>query len=558
MQSTRIAVAIGTVLAAADLAPAQQTKRVSLDSSGAQANRWSVRSSLAADGRRIAFASDATNLAAGDTNAIADIFVRDVATGVVERVSVDSSGAQSNGVSEGPALSADGSVVAFFSFASNLVAGDNNGRNDVFARDLATGVTELVSVDSSGNPANGHSYRMALSTDGRFVAFESQATNLVASDTNSRVDIFVRDRATGTTERVSVDSAGAEANGESTLPSISADGRFVAFFSYATNLVAGDTNAFSDVFVRDRATGTTERVSVDSSGAQGDGDSVTPALSADGNAVAFFSRATTLVPNDTNFLVDLFVHDRTTGTTERDSVDSAGNESNNDSGGSLNHGPALSADGRFVAFESMATNLIASDTNGTLDVFVRDRASGATKRVSVDTSGAESDDASELDSMTQDGGIVSFSSVATNLVAGDTNGCDDVFVYDSCVARWTNYGAGLAGTHGVPAITPGQNPVLGATITVSVDNSLGQPTSGLLFLGFQRAQIPTHFGADLLVAPALILPITFSYGADSFTGTLPSDPAFAGFAVDLQVVEGDPGAVKGVSFTAGLELVLGY
>jgi hypothetical protein len=558
MKSTQVAVAIGTVLAAADLAPAQQTKRVSLDSSGAQANRWSMRSSIAADGRRIAFESGATNLVASDTNALTDIFVRDLATGVVERVSVDSSGAQSNGGSEGPALSADGNVVAFFSFASNLVAGDNNGHDDVFARDLATGVTELVSVDSSGNPGNDHSYRMALSTDGRFVAFESLATNLVASDTNSRLDVFVRDRATGTTERISVDSAGAEANGESALPSISADGRYVAFYSYATNLVAGDTNAFSDVFVRDRATGTTERVSVDSSGAQGDGDSVTPALSADGNVVAFFSRATTLVPNDTNFQVDLFVHDRTTGTTERDSVDSAGNESNNDSGGSLNHGPALSADGRFVAFESMATNLIASDGNGTLDVFVRDRASGATNRVSVDTSGAESDDASELDSMTADGGRVSFSSVATNLVAGDTNGCDDVFVRDQLVARWSNYGAGLAGTHGVPAIAPDQDPVLGATITVSVDNSRGTPTAGLLFLGFQRAQIPTHFGGDLLVVPALILPITFSYGADSFTGTLPSDPAFAGFAVDLQVVEGDPGAVKGVSFTAGLELVLGY
>jgi len=558
MTSTQVAVAIGTVLAAADLAPAQPTTRVSLDASGAQANRWSMRSSLAADGRRIAFASDATNLAAGDTNALADVFVRDLATGVVERVSVDSSGAQANSWSEGPALSADGNVVAFFSFASNLVAGDNNGHDDVFARDLATGVTELVSVDSSGNPGNDHSYRTALSTDGRFVAFESLATNLVASDTNSRLDVFVRDRATGTTERVSVDSAGAEANGESLLPSISADGRFVAFYSYATNLVTGDTNAFSDVFVHDRATGTTERVSVDSSGAEGDGDSMTPALSADGNVAAFFSRATTLVPNDTNFQVDLFIHDRTTGTTERVSVDPAGNESNDDSGGSLSHGPELSADGRFAAFESMATNLIASDTNGTLDVFVRDRASGATRRVSVDTSGAESDDASELDSMTPDGGFVSFSSVATNLVAGDTNGCDDVFVRDQLVARWSNYGAGLAGTHGVPALTSSGNPVLGATITVSVDNSRGTSTTGLLFLGFQRAQIPTHFGGDLLVVPALILPITFSYGADSFTGTLPSDPTLAGFAIDLQVVEADPGALKGVSFTAGLELVLGY
>jgi len=558
MFSKRLAFALGVALVAGRGAPAQQTTRVSVDGAGGEANGASADSWTSADGQVLAFLSGATNLASGDTNGLNDIFVHDRANGTTARVNVDSAGAESNGLTDQPVISADGKVVAFGSFASNLVAGDTNTFVDVFVHDLATGATERASVDSSGSEANYGSFDGVLSSDGRFVAFTSHAWNLVPSDTNGWPDTFVRDRATGITERVSVDSAGVESDGASYGPSISADGRYVAFQSYATNLVAGDTNAVSDIFVHDRTTGATERVSVDSEGVQADNWNNSPAISADGNVVAWVSKATNLVAGDRNHYYDIFVHDRTTGITDRASVDSAGNEGDGDSGGNLSHPPALSTDGRFVAFESNATNLVAGDANGLGDVFMHDRASGATERVSVDSSGGEGDRESRFGSMTPDGRSVSFTSNTADFVAGDTNGTSDVFVRDLPLAAWSNYGSGLAGTHGVPALTSSGDPVLGATITVSVDNSRGAPTSALLFLGFQRAQIPTHFGGDLLVVPVLILPITFSYGADTFTGALPSDPAFAGLAVDLQVVEGDPGAPLGVSFTAGLELVLGF
>jgi hypothetical protein len=214
-----------------------------------------------------------------------------------------------------------------------------------------------------------------------------------------------------------------------------------------------------------------------------------------------------------------------------------------------------------VAFQSLASNLVAGDTNGCFDVFVHDRTTGITERVSVDSSGAEADGGSGADgqSISADGQVVAFGSSATNLVTGDANGTGDVFVHDRCApATWTNYGAGFPGTNGIPAITSQQNPVVGTTITIDVANSYGNPTVGLLFIGFQQMFVSTNKGGDLLVVPALTLPVTFSYSGDSFTGSIPDDHTLCGVAVDLQSIEADPGAAKGMSFTAGLELVLGH
>ena len=560
MVSKRLAFAFVVALVVGSVASAQTTELVSVDSSGAQGNQHSYcwSSAISADGRLVAFVSAASNLVSGDTNGWDDVFVRDRQTGTTSRVSVDSSGAEGDYGSGLPVISADGRVVAFYSTATNLVAGDTNGDLDIFVHDLVTGVTERVSVDSNGAQADRLSYFPALSGDGRFVAFASYATNLVPG-TNFRCDVYVHDRSTGITERVSVDSTGGQGDGNSYEPSLSADGRYVAFESWASNLVAGDTNKVGDVFVHDRSTGTTERVSVHSSGAQAWAACNSPTISGDGSVVAFLSGANGLVTGDTNHRYDVFVHDRATGITERVSVDSAGGEGDGDSG-SLDGPwcPAISQDGSTVAFSSAATNLVVGDANHNEDVFVHDRRLGTTTRMSIDGSGAEGNGGSYLGGMTPDGGSFAMSSGATNLVAGDVNATGDVFVHDRVRATWSNYGAGLAGTTGVPALTSSGNPVFGATITVTAGNSLAQPTSGLLFLGFQRAQIPTHFGADLLVAPALVLPITFSYGSDSFSGAIPNDPTLAGFAIDLQVVEADPGALKGVSFSAGLELLLGY
>src|SRR5437660_1328853 len=252
-------------------AGAQTTVRVSVASGGTEGDDASLGSALSADGRFVAFDSAATDLVAGDTNGASDVFVHDRQTGTTERVSVASDGTQANNVSSYPALSADGRFVAFQSDATNLVAGDTNGATDVFVHDRQTGATERVSVASGGgtqgNRNSGGFFAFpALSADGRLVAFQSDATNLVARDTNGATDVFVHDRQTGTTERVSVASGGSQGNGFSAGPVLSADGRFVAFHSTATNLVAGDTNGATDVFVHDRQTGTTERVSVASGG----------------------------------------------------------------------------------------------------------------------------------------------------------------------------------------------------------------------------------------------------------------------------------------------------
>ena len=410
----------------AGLAPAQSTERVSVATGGAQGNSHSYAPSISDDGRFVAFYSQASNLAAGDTNLAFDAFVRDRMNGTTERVSLDSSGAQASGPSQNPWISADGQCVAFESNAANLVAGDTNGSRDVFVRDRMTGTTERVSVDSAGLQANAQSERPSISADGRFVAFRSLASNLVAGDTNGTWDLFVRDRMSGTTERVSVDSAGGQANSSSEWPSISADGRFVAFRSIATNLVSGDTNGTWDVFVRDRMSGTTERVSVDSAGAQGNGASDFPSISADGRFVAFQSLATNLVTGDANGQPDVFVRDRMNGTTECASLSTAGVPGNNDS-----DLPSISADGRFVSLRSTASNLVAGDTNALSDIFVRDRMSATTRRASVDSAGVQSNDGSGSSALSADGRFVAFESWASNLVGNDTSGFRDAFVRDA-------------------------------------------------------------------------------------------------------------------------------
>ncbi|MEG4086499.1 calcium-binding protein [Microcoleus sp. POL10_C6] len=408
--------------------------RVSVDSAGNQANQNpSVTSdpSISSDGRFVAFESPASNLVPGDTNASTDVFVRDTLANTTTSVSVDSAGNQGNGFSFSSSVSADGRFVAFESGATNLVPGDTNNANDIFVRDLLTNTTTNVSVDSAGNQGNSRSASPSISADGRFVAFFSYATNLVPGDTNNSGDIFVRDLLMNTTTRVSVDSAGNQGNKYSGEPSISANGRFVAFRSEATNLVPGDTNNNTDIFVRDLLTNTTTRVSVGSAGNQGNNGFGEPSISADGRLVAFSSNATNLVPGDTNNRHDIFVRDTLANTTTRVSVDSAGNQANDSSVFS----PSVSANGRFVAFSSNASNLVPGDSNNSHDIFVRDLLTNTTTRVSVDSAGNQGNNGSFEPSISADGQRVAFSSEASNLVPGDTNFTFnsrlDVFVSDT-------------------------------------------------------------------------------------------------------------------------------
>ncbi len=396
---------------------------VSVDSSGTRASAGSQGPSIGGDGTNIVFHSDATNLVPGDTNGRRDIFLRDTRTGTTSRVNLTSGGDQATGSSENAAISRGGRYVAFQSKASNLVPGDTNGSRDIFVHDTRTGVTSRVSVSSAGAQSNGHSYFVAMSDDGRYVAFDSVASNLVPDDTNGRRDIFVHDRETGQTTRASVSSEGLQGNSETLAFSLSGNGRYVAFESAASNLVPDDTNGRRDIFVHDLQTGITRRVNISSSGAQANNSSENPSLSYD-RYVAFESHAWNLVDNDLNRVRDIFVHDLQTGITRRASVSSAGVEANQASAYA-----SMSSDGRYVAFRSNASNLAPGATGGLGHIYVHDLWSGATSLVITDPVGRHSDSSQNfIPRLSGDGLHLAFESDTATLVPDDTNGVVDVFV----------------------------------------------------------------------------------------------------------------------------------
>ena len=410
------------------LSPAwsQVTTRDSLSSSGIQGNSLSYAPSLSAGGRYLVFISLASNLVASDTFGF-DVFVRDRQHGVTELVSVSYAGGSSTGGCSlsSRAVSVDGRYTAFSSTSEAVVPGDLNGTSDVFVRDRQAGTAETMSVSSSGAAGNGFSDGAAISADGRYVVFASAASNLVFGDSNGFVDIFLRDRVAGTTERVSISSTGAQSNSNATQnATMSADGRFVVFDSDATNLLASpDANMSRDVFVRDRQAGTTSLVSVGLNGVSALGMSEYGWISEDGHFVAFHSAATNLVAGDVDGLTNTFVRDLQAGATEMASLATDG---------SPRHGvyPSMSANGGLVTFSTNQAGVVPEDSNGMVDVFVRDRTAGTTVRVSVSSSGVEGNGTSASGSVSPDGRYACFTSSAANLAPGDTNSFEDVFVRD--------------------------------------------------------------------------------------------------------------------------------
>jgi len=349
------------------------TVRVNVGAGGVQANQTSGNPTISRDGRYIAYQSAATNLVSTATTAY-QIFRYDTLAKTTVHVSRSTGGVQGNASSTIPAISNDGRFISFLSLATNLVAGDTNARSDAFRRDVTSNITIRVSVTNAGGQGNQTETREqgpTISGDGRYVLFRSNATNLVAGDTNATSDLFVRDTTGATTRRVSVTNAGAQANSYSTMGKISNDGRYVVFSSQATNLVAGDTNIAEDVFVRDRTSNTTTRVSVSSSGVQtptGELGSNWPSISDDGRYVAFTSYAANLVADDTNAVADTFMRDRTTNTTTRVSVGNAGQQ-----GDDYHNFGVISGNGLFVGFASASTNLVTNGYNGLTQAFVRTR-----------------------------------------------------------------------------------------------------------------------------------------------------------------------------------------
>jgi Tol biopolymer transport system component len=408
-------------------------------SSGFNFAATNARPVISDDGRFVVFLSSAPDLAPtfelfndGDL----DVFVRDRTAGTTERIT----GSSSFGSAYDPSISGDGNVVAFQGEADVYGTGDANGKIDVFAYDRNADAMTRVSLDTAGGDANEHSRQPTVSGNGRHVVFQSTASDLVASDTNGVEDIFVRDLQTSTTVRVSVSGAGTQANGYSSHPSISDDGRFVAFTSAATNLAASPATSVGQVYVHDRdadndglfdETGagerSTEMISVTPTATAGNGNKLYTWITSDGRYVAFSADSTNLVASDTNFPVfDVFLRDRQAGTTERISDDSSEAQSNGFSGL-----PSVSDDGNLVVFRSAATNLVADDTNAADDIFLRDRQAGTTERVNLDSNGAPpgAGEGSYSGSISGDGRYIAFDTDGL-LVAGDTNNATDVYLRD--------------------------------------------------------------------------------------------------------------------------------
>lgn len=412
------------------------TIRASVNSTGGNSNGAASAPSLSADGRFVAFVSTARDVHPDDTDLVEDVFVRDLQTGVIVLVSRNSAGVKANGPCTAPSISGDGQRVAFVSTATNLHPDDSDTNPDIYLRDLSAGITFLASrASGAGGPkGNGSHADAALSLDGTVVAFSSTSTNL-PDDADATDDVFARNLATSTTVLVSraTGPAGAKGNGGSRFLGvnggrfISADGRFVCFRSAATNLDADDADANPDLYVRDISLATTTLVSRASgpTGVKANAACDDFALSADGATVAFQTSATNLHPDDTDGVTDLFARNLTLNVTVLVSRGGGGaGPKANDSC----FAPSVSGDGRYVAFWALASNLVPGDTNGNADVFVRDIVGQRAIRVSVRTYGAESTGDSVDATISADGAFVAFRSFATNLVDDDNNGQIDVFV----------------------------------------------------------------------------------------------------------------------------------
>ncbi len=402
-------------------------EKVSIGDAGAQPDGGSSQGAVTGNGRFVAFFSSASNLLALGTPGT-QVYVRDRESATNLLVSHTPAGAAGNSGSHYPAISDNGRYVVFGSDATDLVAADGNAVTDVFLADMQTGVLTRISEAAGGGDGDGESYCFgaSISKNGRFAVYTSAASNLVGDDANGKYDVFLYDRVLATTTLVSRGTSGAPSNGNSLNPSLSSNGRYITYFSNATDLVAGDTMGQNDIFVYDARKGTTAKASPGMGAAEADGNSAEPVVSNNGRWVAFDSIATNLVPNDTNGKSDTFLYDRKRGAMGRMSALPGGTQGNDGS-----YYCSMSANGKVLVFSSHASNLSPDDNDGTgWDVFRVDLKTGALTLLSRDTAGTggNGDSYSYAPSLSSNGHYLVFSSIATNLVAVDTNGHDDEFL----------------------------------------------------------------------------------------------------------------------------------
>jgi Tol biopolymer transport system component len=400
-------------------------QRVSVSSSGAEAVGTSTYAWLSENGRFVSFLSSAGNLVPGDTNGANDGYLHDTVLGTTVRVSVGSGGVEGTGATFSVSTSGTGRYVVFSSTAPNLVPGDTNALEDVFVHDTYAGTTKRVSVNNGGLEGNNASTTAFMSPDGRFFAFTSLAT--LDTDGSAFSDIFLRDEQLGTTRLESVDSGGLQASGNSSQVALSADASVIAYQSIAGNLVPGDTNGVNDIMVRNRPLGITFAASARdlTTTNYGNAASNNPSISGDGRYVVFETASANLIGSDANAVVDIYLRDTATNRTLRISEALGGGDA--DFGSFFG---SISADGRFVAFASAATNLTpdVKTNGGAADIFVRDWQTGATARLSQDVNGVDGDNNSNNPRISADGRYVVFESLSSNLVPNDTNGLQDVFL----------------------------------------------------------------------------------------------------------------------------------
>lgn len=422
--------------------------------------------------------------------------------GTIERVSVSSEGEEGDGDCYTISVSADGRYVAFTSRAVNLTDTVDTGTyRDVFLHDSQTGETVFVSKNSDGEIANGDSYSPKISANGQFVVFHSWASNLIDGDENDYRDIFVYDRVNDELSVVSVSSSGAQLTGDSIRPSISADGQYVAYETNGAGAVTGDSNSKRDIIVYDTESGENTRVSVATDGTQSGGDCYRAVISADGRYVAFDSSGSALVDDDENEERDVFVYDLEEGTLTRISV----NPETGEEGDGRSAAPSISRDGSIIVFESEATNLIDDDDNELQDVFVYNLETNELTRVSVNTIGGDCDGASSTPMVSSDGRFVTFLSDATDLVADDTNGVKDAFSYDRetgdmvLVSVNDDGTCGNAKTSEVSVNSDGQYIAITSAATNLVDDDTNSCTD--VFLVSTGITPSTNYILEILASP---------------------------------------------------------
>lgn len=417
---------------------------------GQQGAMSSSSCDLSGAGRYLVFSSNSPNLVAGDTNGEQDIFVLDRDMGEVTRVNVDSSGNQANDFSRFPRISTNGRYVVFESDADNLVAGDTNESDDIFRHDLLTGETIRVSLVDNGvaeSPAGGRS--PSISSDGDRVAFTS-ASNLVGDDFNGLTDAYVRIISSSDTTRVSTDPAFADPDGNTHKVEISGDGEWVAMESQAGNLVSGDGNGLVDVFLRNIFSGVTIRLPA-LGGADPDAPAGISDINSDGQVVVFISAATNYVTGVTNGQADVFVYDAVSGQVELISANVMGNGGND-----YSQSGVVSGAGRYVAFESRADDLVPVDINPEADAFVYDRQTGSMSLVSVASGGLQATAGSAFNMcLSASSAILAFATTSDELFPGDINVATDIVTH-ARNAGTTELGS-LSGSGGPYPLIPGSS-----------------------------------------------------------------------------------------------------